>query len=349
MNKKKIIWRFSIFFILVTITVILYLIFRPNEPYDVVPIVKFPFKNLFDENQKPLNIILISAPFREVKDEELYKEYKKQGLAFCGISSYLEFPGHIDNPYEDRFHEERNHDYTKMVSSWLHCFREEKIPQNLKNSGLPLLLMTEADLKVVDNTPLPQVEKEYDFIYCCLEDNDKCDPGWQSYIRNWDLAKKCLEIMCSQFNLRGILVGRTNCEFTDKCNGIVKVTPFLPYHEFQTEMKKCKFLFVPNISDASPRVITEAICYNMPVLVNYNIVGGWHNVIPGVTGEFFSNEEDVIPSLNKIINNYNSYEPRTWYQSNRGSKISGKILAEFLKENYPEINNKEVQYATVTI
>ena len=347
-KKEKIILGISIFLIVMTIGAVIFLLTR-GEGYMGVPIVKFPFKNLFDENKNPLNIILISAPFRETQHEELYDKYKKQGLSFCGISSYLEFPGHIDNPYEDRFHVERKHDYTKMTSAWLHCFREDKIPQNLKDSGMPLLLMTEADLKVVDNNPLPPMEKEYDFIYCCLEDNSKCDPGWQSYIRNWELAKKCLEVMCSQFNLKGILVGRTNCEFTDKCNGIVKVTPFLPYHEFQAEMKKCKFLFVPNISDASPRVITEAICNNMPVLVNYNIVGGWHNVITGVTGEFFTNETDIIPKLTKLTTNYNSYQPRSWFQANRGAKISGKILADFLKENYPELNNKEVQYATVTI
>ena len=347
-NKKKIILVISLLLIVITVVLIIYSLTK-KEGYDGVPIVNFPFKNLFDENKNPLNIILISAPFREKKHEELYDQYKNQGLAFCGISSYLEFPGHIDNPYEDRFHEERQHDYTKMTSAWLHCFRQEKIPQNLKNSGMPLLLMTEADLKLIDDKPLPPTEKEYDFIYCCLEDNEKCDPGWQSYIRNWELAKKCLEVMCSQFHLRGILVGRKNCEFTDKCNGIVKVTPFLAYDEFQNEMKKCKFLFVPNISDASPRVITEAICYNMPVLVNYNIVGGWHNVISGVTGEFFTNETDIIPELTKITSNYNSYQPRSWFQANRGAKISGKILADFLKNNYSNLNNKEVQYATVTI
>lgn len=346
MNKQKKLKIILLILIFILIFFILYWFF--GKKYGV-PIVKFPFKNLFDENQKPLNIILISAPFREHAHERLYQEYKKQGLSFCGISSYLEFPGKINNPYEDKFHIERKHDYIKMVSSWLNCFREETTPDNLKNSNIPRLLMTEADLKVIDDNLLPPTKKEYDFIYCCLEDNDKCENGWQSYNRNWELAKKCLEIMCEKFNLKGILVGRKNCKFTDKCNGIVKVTSFLPYVEFQSEMKKCKFLFVPNISDASPRVITEAICNNMPVLVNYNIVGGWHNVISGITGEFFTDENDLVDGLNKITKNYDSYQPRKWFQSNRGSKKSGKILADFLKKNYPTLNMKEIQYATITI
>ena len=184
-------------------------------------------------------------------------------------------------------------------------------------------------------------------MYCCLPDDDKCNPGWQSYNRNWDLAKKCLEIMCSDFHLRGVLVGRENCEFSQQCNGIVKVLPLLAYHEFQAELKKSKFLFVPNISDASPRVITEAICYNMPVLVNKNILGGWHNVIPSTTGEFFTDETDFSYQLTKILNN--EYQPRNWYQQNRGKKISGKILAKFLIDNFPAISNKNMEYATITI
>jgi len=351
-NKRKIIFIISMILILIFIAVLLYYTFKKikTELYEEVPIVAFPFKNLFDDNQKPLNIILLSAPFRERKHEELYEEYKGKGLSFCGISSYLNFPGPIDNPYEDKFHIERKHDYTQMATAWLHCFREDKMPENLKNSNLPKILMTEADLKNPDNLPFKiETEKQYDFMYCCLSDNDKCEPGWQSYNRNWELAKRCLEVMCSKFNLKGILVGRQNCEFTNKCNSLVKVVPFLPYNEFQTEMQKCRFLFVPNISDASPRVITEAICYNIPVLVNYNIIGGWHNVVSGITGEFFNDENDIAQSLEKMIVNYDSYKPKEWFQTNRGMKVSGKILADFLKQNYPNLNNKEMKYATITI
>ena len=143
------------------------------------------------------------------------------------------------------------------------------------------------------------------------------------------------------------MVGRENCEFSQQCNGIVKVHPLLAYNEFQKELKKSRFLFVPNISDASPRVITEAICYNIPVLVNKNILGGWHNVIPSVTGEFFTDETDLSYHLSKILNN--QYQPRNWFQENRGKTNSGKLLAKFLIDNFPDINNKNMKYATITI
>jgi hypothetical protein len=187
------------------------------------------------------------------------------------------------------------------------------------------------------------LEKEYDFMYICLDDDEspdsKCVPGWQWYNRNWDLAKLCLTTMCRDFHLKGIIVGRTNCEFTNYCSGIVKTVPFMDFFAFQREMQKCRFLFVPNISDASPRVMTEAMCYNMPVLTNYNIIGGWHNIVPGVTGEFFTDDINVTDALEKITKNYDSYRPREWYCANRGRNNSGKQLAKFLKENYPKINN----------
>ena len=316
------------------------------ESKNGVPIVSPPFKNLFDDQGNPLNVILIAAPFRTVEDEQAYDKYRSQGLSFCGISSYINFPGYIDNPYEDRFHEERGHDYTAMVSAWLHCFREP--PTNLQNSGLPLMMLTESDLKDTDAyKPDPTIAKEYDFMYVCLQDNDKCEPGWQSYNRNWDLAKQCLEIMCGEFGLRGVLVGRTNCEFTKKCNGIVKVVPFLEFYEFQREMQKCRFLFVPNIADASPRVITEAICYDMPVLVNRNILGGWHYVESGITGEFFTSARDVVPALRKLTTN--TYAPRRHFMRHHGKHRDGRRLAAFLKQHYPDLNNKRMKYATITI
>ena len=318
------------------------------EEQDSIPDVEFPFRNLVDENHKKLNILLIVAPFREVKDEENWLKYKKMGLEFCGQSSYLEFPGKILNPHDDFFHEERKHDYIKMVSAWLHIFRTP--PQNLIDSKLPLLLMPEANMLDVsgnDHYRDETIEKIYDFIHINLDDNEECTPGWNWYNRNWDLAKKCLEVMCKQHNLKGAIVGRKNCKFTDACDGIVKVIPYLEYHEFQTELQKAKFLFMPNIADASPRTITQALGHNMPVLVNYNILGGWDNVISGVTGEFFTSEHDISPAIYKLLNNYDNYTPRKWFVENKGKDNCCPILAKFLLDNYPNINNKNMKLTQI--
>ena len=311
---------------------------------DDIPDVKWPFRNVRDDKGTKLNVILISAPFRTNEDVEAYNKYSEMGLNFCGISSYLNFPDEINTPYEDMFHVENKHDYLSMVSAWLHCFREPS--EKLVKSGLPLLLLTEADLKDFSNTPIPTEPKEYDFFYSCPKDDDKCTPGWQSYNRNWDLAKECLKVMCGKYKLKGIIVGRENCEFTELCSDYVTIVPAMEYDEFQATMRKCKFIFVPNIMDASPRVITEALCYNMPALVNYNIVGGWHNIIPNVTGEFFTDENNINDALDKIIRP-NTYQPRKWFIANRGNEISGGIMAQFLIKHFPNLGGNVVKPKTI--
>ena len=328
-----------------------------NEGFgDDIPNVSFPFKNLFDDKGSKLNIILLSAPFRGADHDKQFESYKEKKLEFCGISSYREFPTKIVNKFEDTYHEMQKHNYLKMVKAWLHCFRKPEdyivSPRYLDNEPpihLPNILMTEADLKDPSAYKYePDIEKEYDFIYVCLNDNSNCTDGWQATARNWDLAKKCLVVLCRDFNLRGLLVGRENCEITDFCEELITIKNLLPYHEFQNELKKSRLLLAPNIEDASPRVITEAMLYNIPVLVNYNILGGFHNVIPDVTGEFFTDENNIVEALNKVLKNYDKYTPRDWYINNRGRENSGKILAKFLIDTFPNINKKEMKYAYIS-
>jgi len=318
-----------------------------------VPDVKFPFRNLFDQKGNKLNIILITAPFRGSDHDKLYLEYKNQvnpKLEFMGISSYSEFPGKLTNPYENRYHEKENHDYQSMVKTWLHCFRDPNLYLKPEYE-LPRLELSESDFKdYSSHKPDPNIKKEYDFIYICLKDNDKCTPGWQSYNRNWELGKKCLITMCRKFNLKGAIIGRENCEFTDLCSGIVKILPFLKYHEFQKELQKARFLFLPNITDASPRVITEAMCYDLRLLINYNIVGGWKYVTPQ-TGEFFSDEFDIEPALDKLITNMERYQPRKHFIENYGKERAGRKLANFIKTNYPTVQPTAnlLEYVTIAI
>lgn len=316
---------------------------RNEERYSEsdIPLVRFPFKNLFDENGQKLNVILIAAPFREKEHENLYEKYKKMGLSFCGISSYLTFPQKITNPFDNFFHAERKHKYTEMVSAWLHCFRDP--PPEIKK--LPHLLLAEADLKNTnDYKPDYNKEKEYDLMYLSLSDNNDCRKGWNWVCRNFDLALKCFEKMASR-PLKILVVGRENCKFPNAHQ--ITQKQFLPFHEFAKEMKKCKALFLPNVLDAFPRVLAEALCYDIPVLVNHEIVGGWSSVIPGVTGEFFRTEEDVLPALDKVLTG--KYTPRKWYVENNGLHNSGKKLAQFLVKHFPNLNNKEVKVASITI
>ena len=96
-------------------------------------------------------------------------------------------------------------------------------------------------------------------------------------------------------------------------------------------------MFIPNIVDASPRILTEALCYNLTCLVNYNILGGWKYVTE-MTGEFFHNEEDFETSLRKLLNNLDKYTPSKYYRTHYGKNTTGVELRDFLCENITDIN-----------
>jgi len=50
-------------------------------------------------------------------------------------------------------------------------------PEEYVKKKMPLLLMSESDFKDWESLKPDKTEKKYDFIYCCLDDNDDCNPG----------------------------------------------------------------------------------------------------------------------------------------------------------------------------
>jgi hypothetical protein len=63
------------------------------------------------------------------------------------------------------------------------------------------------------------------------------------------------------------------------------------------------------------RVVAEALCLGMPVMMNQHIVGGW-KYINRQTGEFFSNSTDVVDSYRRLTaaERVKELSPRSWYR-----------------------------------
>lgn len=328
----------TIIIVLLAVCIIFPIVLRGNscEPYEdkIVKNVNFPFKNIVNENGKLMNIIALTAPFRSKEHEDMFISYQKKGIPILGVTSYLNFPGKIKNPFEDKYHINHPFDYVNSCIGWLHCFRD---PSSRGLVNVPMLEMSESDFynckKYKSN-----LKKKYDFIYVCNSDNDSCNPGWQSHIRNWELFKKCLPIICEKLNLKGLIIGRINCDYTSKCKNNIEVVDFLPYWDFIKKMSECKFLIVCSVSDPSPRIIAEAMCLNLPVLVNKNIYGGW-KYINEQTGEFFNDEKDIETQIRKLLSKLSQYQPRKYYQSNYGPEKSGLKLKKFVKKLHPELND----------
>jgi glycosyltransferase involved in cell wall biosynthesis len=164
-------------------------------------------------------------------------------------------------------------------------------------------------------------EKYWDFAYVC-------QPGpWKEYVKNWALARRCMPILCHELGLRGVLVGRDHVPDLPDCGDLITVLGELSWRDLMGVFLHSRFLFVPNAMDASPRVIAEALCMNTPVLVNRNILGGWHYVNP-FTGFFFEDERDVCAGARKCLSEWTS--PRRWYTTHHGPLLAGARLARFL-------------------
>lgn len=303
-----------------------------------------PFLNIYDQKGQLTRYIFITHPFSRDDCIENYNKAKAAGAKFIGISSYCDFPKLISNPHDvlaNPNHKAWTYNYFDLCRGWCYCFKKPEdygIPKNY-----PQILLSESDFaKYKKHTPDPTIKKEYDFLYVCLKDNDKCEPGWQSYNRNWEQAEKCLEIMCEKYHLKGLLIGRVGCKVPGGCH---KITDFLPYNEFIAQYNKCRFVFVPNYLDASPRVMTEAICYNLPVLGNDKILGGWKYVTSEVGELFNKKENDFEEVLQKFLKNFNDYSPRDFYVREYDEEKQGKRLLEFVKKCCPEDEfSPEIEY-----
>jgi hypothetical protein len=324
----------------------------------IVPTVNRPFLNLFavkkDGSEVATNIIFITHAFTRDECEVLYNDYKKSGAHFLGLSSYSEFPGPISNPH-DVLHDPKNkansYNYFDLTRGWCTVFREELNKQWIKE-GVPRINLAESDFANYEtHKPDPNVKKEYDFIYVCLKDNDKCEPGWQSHIRSWEYVEKILEIMCTKYKLKGLLVGRVGCKVPNSCHQLMELTDFMEYNKFIGSFNKCRFILTASMADASPRSLTEAMCYNLPCLVNKNILGGWQYV-NDETGAFF--DANDINSFEPVLKQFlekldkNEYHPRDWFIKNYGKYNSGKRLKEFVqsvfKEDELNVKFEEVEY-----
>jgi hypothetical protein len=124
-----------------------------------------------------------------------------------------------------------------MCEGWLHCFRD---PENYFPPDIPLLFSSESDwIDCNVAKPDESQEKIYDFIYICLKVDEKkeaCD-DWATYNKNWTLAKKCLDIFCNKYKLKGLLIGRKGCELPNGCN-YMETTNMLSYYDFQKMYSK---------------------------------------------------------------------------------------------------------------
>ena len=284
---------------------------------------RWPFMFINDKNGIRTQWVVLHAPIQSQSRMDMYSDYRQQGLRFIGMTSFMTFPAK---------QKDTQLDYSSICEAWAHCFR---VPSNSLPENRPQVLLPFSDF--IDPLSISKhqfqdssTESEtYDFLY--LGSNEP----WKMEAKNWQLAIKCLPLLCNKLGLRGAVVG-VDPKIIPECNGLT-VKPWLPHQQFLQLLSNCRFLFAPNTLDASPRVLAEALCLDVPVIANRTLIGGWH-YISKHSGVFFHDEHDICAAAQQCLNG--QFQPRTFFINQFGPQRSGKILHSLIKQLEPELTAK---------
>jgi len=154
--------------------------------------------------------------------------------------------------------------------------------------------------------------------------------------------------MINQYGLKVLVIGRVGCGLEQLYGDKIEVTDFLPWSDFQEKLRESRILFVPNIMDASPRVIAEAMIKGLPVIMNKNIVCG-SKYVTEQTGNLFQDATDFEDALSRTLNKYDAISPKVvqaWWLNHYGVQRSAKKLRDYLVACYPNLLDdvKEVSF-----
>jgi hypothetical protein len=146
--------------------------------------------------------------------------------------------------------------------------------------------------------------------------------------KNWPLARPCVIRFAEELGLRGVLVGLEDVEDAP-VHPLLDLMPKLAWPDFLHVLLQSRMAFFPNSWDPSPVVIAQALCLDVPILVNQHILGGWQYVAPA-TGRFFDGEDDAVAGAAEVLSNQ-ELTPQDYYCDHYGRVNAGARLAEFLR------------------
>ncbi|MFJ9825128.1 hypothetical protein ACIRSU_12210 [Streptomyces sp. NPDC101160] len=283
-----------------------------------------PFLRVTGPGGEALPWVVVRAPVVTHAQHARLSRLAGEGCRFVGATSYLGFPG-------AEFRDER--DYGLLCEAWLHCFRD---PDRFLPPNGPRLLVSESDftdpLRVdprrVGLGPAPGAlspEPVADVVHV-----SGAEP-WRQRAKNWPLAARCLRRLAEETGLRILVVDAP--PGAEPPPGVTLTGP-LEWPLLLAVISAARCLFVPAVLDASPRVLAEALCLDVPVVVNRAILGGWQYVNP-FTGVFFDGEDDVVPAVLEAMGG--TGRPRSWFMAHHGPARAGARVFRLLRALDPSL------------
>lgn len=288
-----------------------------------------PFLYVGDSNYRSIGWALINAPIATRLHHVEFTDLSRAGFRFAGMTSYMTFPRH--SPRDLR-------DYDMICEAWCHCFRE---PDRYIHADVPKALISYSDFTdyvriSAHNLNLQARDKfDHDFLYVGASE------PWKRVAKNSLLAARCIPRICRELHLKALVIDEPPDGFPDTSG--ISFIPSLPWDEFLVRLARTRFLFVPNLHDPSPKILAEAICLDVPLVVNRNILGGW-KYVNAFTGEFFDDMDNVVEAVSQVLSKPRS--PRRWFTANYGPYRAGQRLLRLLRSLDPQIS--EQSHLTIT-
>lgn len=91
----------------------------------------------------------------------------------------------------------------------------------------------------------------------------------------------------------------------------------------------------PGDVTSNPAAMWECVASGLPIVMNRDILGGKHLVVPGVTGEL-ANEDEFAEVMKRVIDNHQHYSPRAYFEENWDTvKILAGYLRFFREQGFP--------------
>ncbi|MFD9354657.1 hypothetical protein [Streptomyces sp. NPDC060031] len=282
------------------------------------PVVGTPFLRVTGPGGEELPWVMVRAPIVSRAHHLRLAELARAGNRFAGATSYLGFPG-------AHWRDER--DYGLLCEAWMHCFRD---PDRFLPPAGPRLRTGESDFTDplrVDPARVAAAGGAAGVAPRLAADvvHVSGREPWRGEAKNWPLAARCLRRLARETKLR-ILVVDPPAE-AEPIPGVRLVGP-LRWRQLLAVIAGAGCLFVPAVLDASPRVLAEALCLDVPVVVNREIIGGWHYVNP-FTGAFFDGDDDAVETVRAVLGA--GQRPRAWFSANHGPARAGARVLSLLR------------------
>lgn len=274
--------------------------------------MEWPIQRVLTQTRDTTGWAIVHAPVQSPHRMRLLADLRREGTHFVGMSSDTTFP---------RSDSRGPIDYTYLCEAWCHCSRA---PDEFLPAGMPRIRLSLSDFvhsqEIVELSRTEPSSAPFDFVHVTAAE------PWKAEAKGWPLALRCLPRLAAELGLRGLVVGAPGSSVLP-IQGVIW-RPFLPRAQFLSLLARARFLFVPNDTDASPRVIAEALSLDVPLLMNRGMLGGWH-YLNRRTGVAFDSESDVAVGALGCLEK-TTWRCRAWFEAYHGPNRSGTRLARLL-------------------